>query len=231
MGRTKKVVLVAIAAAAIVGGGGYTVFALLAGGSEAPAALPSASFQPASVLAGATPDGTWNLDASSSFVGYRVREKLSILPAPSDAVGRTTAVTGALSISGTRVTTVEVTADLTQLQSDRSMRDQRIHSVGLETDRFPDATFTLTKAIAFDTAPAQGAEVDVQATGTLTLHGVTKEVVFPLKARWAGDSIDVAGSLAMQFADFDIQAPNSGFVTTEDHGTIELQLHFTRANA
>jgi hypothetical protein len=35
----------------------------------------------------------------------------------------------------------------------------------------------------------------------------------------------------MQFADFDIQAPNSGFVTTEDHGTIELQLHFIRASA
>ena len=231
MRRGTKVVIVATATLAIVGGGGYTVFALLAGGGEAPAALPSASFQPASVVSGATADGTWNLDASPSFVGYRVREKLAILSAPSDAVGRTTAIMGTLSISGRQVTKVDVTADLTQLQSDRSMRDQRIHSVGLETDRFPTATFTLTKPIAFDAVPAQGTEVDVKATGNLTLHGVTKTVVFPLRARWAGDTIDVAGPLAVQFADYGIQAPNSGFVTTEDHGTIELQLRFTRASA
>jgi hypothetical protein len=34
-----------------------------------------------------------------------------------------------------------------------------------------------------------------------------------------------------QSADYDIEAPNSGFATAEDHGTIELQLRFTRLAA
>lgn len=74
---------------------------------------------------------------SDSFVGYRVREQLSILPAPSDAVGRTTAVDGQLEVSGLQITAVDVTADMTQLTSDKSMRDERLRPMGLETDAFP----------------------------------------------------------------------------------------------
>src|SRR5438309_11343595 len=37
--------------------------------------------------------GTWSVGAGS-FVGYRVREQLADLPAPSDAVGRTGVVSG-----------------------------------------------------------------------------------------------------------------------------------------
>ncbi|MEA2703889.1 MAG: hypothetical protein QOD63_1834, partial [Actinomycetota bacterium] len=44
--------------------------------------------------------GTWNV-APGSVAGYRVREKLASLPAQSDAVGRTEAVTGGVVIGGT----------------------------------------------------------------------------------------------------------------------------------
>src|SRR5207248_1529715 len=41
--------------------------------------------------------GTWTV-ADGSVAGYRVREKLAQLPAPSDAVGRTGAITGQVTI-------------------------------------------------------------------------------------------------------------------------------------
>ena len=41
--------------------------------------------------------GTWSV--SEGTAGYRVREKLAALPAPSDAVGRTNAITGQVTIS------------------------------------------------------------------------------------------------------------------------------------
>ena len=47
-----------------------------------------------------------------------------------------------------------VSVDVTKLTSDQSRRDQRIHSQGLESDRYPTATFKLTSPIALPAAAA-----------------------------------------------------------------------------
>ena len=237
----KRWLTAAAVAAVVLVGGAYAIFALVAGGdSPPPVALSSASpseggSEGGTAAGDGTPaaadaDGTWTLDAASSFVGYRVREELPFLPAPSDAVGRTSAVTGRLQIDGFEITSVDVTADLTQLTSDESRRDDRIRTNGLETSTFPEATFTLTTPIAFDAEPAEGEAVEVTATGDLTLHGVTRSVEIPLQARRSGDTIEVVGSLEVAFADYDIVAPSfAGFVTVDDRGTIERQLTFVPA--
>jgi polyisoprenoid-binding protein YceI len=226
----------AIAAAVLLLlGGAYAVFAFIAGGdAPPPVALSSPSASTGGSSTGATssgdPAGAWTVDPGASFVGYRVREQLASLPAPSDAVGRTAAVTGSLQIDGPEISVVEVTADLTQLTSDESRRDDRIRSSGLETDAFPEATFTLTEPIVFETEPEDGETVEVTASGDLTLHGVTRSVEIPIQARRTGDTIEVVGSLEITFADYDIAAPSfGGFVTVQDHGTIELQLTFVPA--
>jgi polyisoprenoid-binding protein YceI len=180
-------------------------------------------------------DGTWNVDTSigsfsdfsGSFVGYRVQEQLSGIGA-NTAVGRTPDVSGTLTIAGDQVTAADITADLTTLQSDDSRRDGQLQRQGIQTDQFPTAEFTLTQPIS-GTLPAENTEVEVQATGNLTLHGVTKEVTIPLKAKWAGDVIEVAGSTEITFADYNITPPNSFMVLSiADTGTLELQLFFTR---
>jgi hypothetical protein len=38
----------------------------------------------------------------------------------------------------------------------------------------------------------------------------------------------VAGSIDVQFADFGIVPPNIGPVSVQDHGQIEVQLHFVK---
>jgi polyisoprenoid-binding protein YceI len=70
--------------------------------------------------------------------------------------------------------------------------------------------------------------VGATATGTLTLHGVTRDVEVPLTATLSGGSIVVQGSLPITFADYGIEKPNSfAVLSVEDHGTMELQLFFT----
>ena len=231
-------IAIALAALVVIAGAGYALFSAIAGGGPAAVSL-SAGAEATCTSTGAVQvpggssatgrlDGSWKLASGGSFVGYRVREQLAILPAPSDAVGRTTAVNGELDISGLETSTVHVTADLTQLTSDRSMRDERIHSVGLETDAFPDATFTLTEPITFEAQPVDGETISAGAAGELTLHGVTNTVCVPVEATLTHSAIQVRGSVNVVFADYDIQTPNFGFVTTEDHGTIEFQLNFAR---
>jgi polyisoprenoid-binding protein YceI len=181
--------------------------------------------------------GTWNVDTSvgsvsdgtGTFVGYRVKEELATVGAQ-EAVGRTPAVTGSMTIDGTTITAVDITADLTQLQSDESNRDRQLQRQGIETATYPTATFKLTQPIELGSVPADGQVVDATATGDLTLHGVTKSVQIPLQARIDGGVISVAGSLPIQFADYGIQSPQGMIVlSVEDQGTLELLVHFAKA--
>jgi len=222
--RTRWAVVIA-AVAVVMAGGGYAAFAMLAGGSG-PAPVDISSVGSNSSGADRALTGTWKLEASRSFVGYRVREKLAMLPAPSDAVGRTAAVSGSLAMCGKSITGVDVSADLRQLHSDRSMRDERIRTIGLESDSFPTARFTLTRPIAFSKAPAMGQTVSARATGRCTLHGVTRTVTVPVRARWTGNQIVVVGSFSITFDEYGIAPPNFGPVAVGDTGTVEFQLVF-----
>ena len=230
----KRMVIAALVGVLVLAGGAYAIFEFVSGGGEDPvsnADVPAGD----GTTAGTTAfdgdfAGTWTLVAGDSFVGYRVREQLAFLPAPNDATGRSTAVEGMLEIDGLEIVATNVTADLTQLESNESRRDDAIRTNGLESSSFPTATFELTEPIAFDEQPAEGEVVMVEATGDLTLHGVIREVTFPLEGRWDGGQIAVVGSLEIAFADYDITAPSIGPATVEDHGTIELQLLFVPAS-
>jgi polyisoprenoid-binding protein YceI len=202
------------------------------GSSAAP--LPSGA---ASTIGPAGLDGTWTIDQtigsfadfSDSFVGYRVDETFTNQKA-NTAVGRTPQVTGALTLEGSTITSVDVTADLTRLTSDDNRRDGQLRRQAIQTDQFPTATFTLTNPIDLGSIPTDGQTIGATATGELTLHGVTRSVEVPIEARLSGDVVTVTGSLQIRFADYAIEQPTSFLVLSiEDHGTMELQLQFRHA--
>jgi polyisoprenoid-binding protein YceI len=216
---------------------GVVVIAALAAGffflflrddAPPPATLRTRSDAPAA-SGGGDVNGTWSVQPGDQvFVGYRMQEQFGGDTVEHTAVGRTPAVSGTMQIEGDKVTTASFNADLTQLSSDQVRRDRYIKSGGLETNQFPTATFVLSDPITLQ-SPAPGTEVNANATGDLTIHGVTKRVTIPLKARWNGDSIDISGGTGVVLADYGMHPPAvGGFVKTADHGTFELQLTFVR---
>ena len=219
-------------------GVGIVYFAVFAGSSPQKLALssPAPSVSGSTASAASTPGaGTWTV-ASGSQAGYRVREQLASLAAPSDAVGRTSAITGTLTLtqstSGYTVTAAAFTVDVSKLTSDQSRRDQRIHSQGLESDRFPTATFQLTTPIALPAAAAGGQTIDVSATGALSIHGVTKMVTIPIDARLSGSQIELVGSITVPFSDFGMTLPSiGGFVSVQPNATMEFQLNLVQGAA
>jgi len=236
--RGRLVVAGVVALALVLLGAGYWVFVARTSGSPPPAALDAApSPAPASTSTGAgtdatsSADGTWRVRRDgSSFVGYRVREQLAFLSSPSDAVGRSTAVTGTMQLAGDRVSAVRVEADLTKLTSDESRRDNAIRQRGLESDRFPTASFELTRPIQLGQAPADGQQVDGEGRGKLTVHGVTRDVALKLQGRRSGGTIQVAGQLPVRMTDYGIQPPQFGpVVSIQDDATVEFQLVFEPA--
>ena len=177
-------------------------------------------------------DGSWTVSTTGgqSFAGYRVTEKLASLPARSDAVGRTTAVSGTVTIAGTSVTAADVSADLTRLTSSETRRDNFIRQNGLESDQFPTARFVLSSAASFGTVPASGQAVSTTAHGQLTIHGQTRAVDIPLQAQRTCAGVEVVGSLPIVFSDYGMSPPSiGGFVSVDDHGTMELKLELVRA--
>ncbi len=178
--------------------------------------------------------GTWRV-VSGSEAGYRVREKLARLPAQSDAVGRSPAVTGTVRIDRSGGSLVASQArfevDVTKLTSDESRRDNRIRTDGLQTNQFPTATFVSTRPVPLPAETTSGQVVrGVQAEGDLTIHGVTKRVTIPLEVRVAGNRGELAGSHKFPMSDFSINPPNiAGFVTVEPEATLEFKLVLEKA--
>ena len=171
-------------------------------------------------------DGTWNV-ASGSQAGYRVKETL--FGQSNTAVGRTSAVTGKIVVQGTSVTSGTFSVDLTKVSSDQSQRDQQFRGRIMQTSQFPTATLTLTSPIQVSTVPADGAQTTANASGNLTMHGVTKPVTFQVTAQRSGDTIAASGSIPITFADWNIDNPSGGPAQTEDHGILEFLVNLTHA--
>ena len=145
------------------------------------------------------------------------------------AVGRTNQVDGTLTVDGTQVTGVDFTVDVASIKSDESRRDSQFRGRVMSADEFPTATFTLTQPIELGVTPTDGAEVTAQATGDLTLRGVTNSVTFDVTAKQDNGLIGVQGSIPVVFNDYGIANPSNGGVTTEDNGLVEFILVFQPA--
>ena len=189
----------------------------------APAALtlPAAAARPAA----GTADGTWHV-AGGSLAGFRVHE--TALGASNDAVGRTSAVSGDLVISGDQVTSANFRIDLTSIRVNGKTQPQVATS--LATGQYPDATFTLTRPAALATVFTTGAAVSAPATGWLTLHGSRHLVTFTVSGRRDGAAIEVAGSIPIAFSDWGISGPASyGMLgSLASHGVAEFLLVLNR---
>ena len=172
-----------------------------------------------------TIDGTWAI-ATDSIVGYRVKEV--IVAQSTEGVGRTSAVKGTLNIAGEQVTEAEFSVDMTTLKSDSSRRDKQVNTRILDTATYPTATFTLKQPITLTPEALAGSDLTTQATGTLTLRGVTKDIELTLIARLANDVIEVNGSIEIIFADWSIPDPSISAIVVEDRGQLEFLLRFTR---
>lgn len=173
-----------------------------------------------------TLDGVWSVVADSeTFVGYRINEVFTG-GRDFEAVGRTPEVSGSFTGAGTVIESVEISADLRELASDSSSRDGQVRRV-LNTDEFGTGTFVLTAPIDIGSIPAEGESVNVDATGDLTINGVTQSVTFPLDAAIQSGLVIVVGQIEVLLSDFDVETPSAPIVASvEDDARVEVSLIF-----
>jgi polyisoprenoid-binding protein YceI len=197
--------------------------------SAADNSTPTTTAAAASNASTSNLDGAWKI-TNASQVGYRVTEDLVGGLANNVAVGRTNAVTGTVTVSGTKVTAAEATADLTKLTSDSSRRDGQVQDRILSTRTFPHATFKLSSPIELTSLPAVGAENKAKATGDLTIHGVTKRITIDVTYQLvSATEIRILGTVPIVWADYKIPSPTfAGVADVRDNGAMEFLIVATR---
>ncbi len=231
--KRKSSLVLGLGAVAVVAAGLFVYFGILSNDSPEEFSLERGSTEntaaapPAGDLA-----GTWKV-ADGSQAGYRVREKLASLPAQSDAVGRTTAVTGQVTISNEggahRAKNANITVDVSQLKSNEDRRDNRIRTIGLETGKHPQATFAAAGPIDIPQEAVEGKVVTVQAEGDMTMHGVTKKISMPLEVQRNGDKIRIVGNYDFSWADFGMTAPSlPPFVSVTGNPKLEFDVTMSK---
>jgi polyisoprenoid-binding protein YceI len=202
---------------------------------RAPAALALSS--PAPVAASGAAAGNWQV-AAGSEVGYRVKEQLINQPGPTEAVARTTRISGGFRIEGSgaalRAAGIHFTADLSALQSQDKyanyqvyQRDFFIRTIYLQTDQFPNADFTAA-SVAIPPGIESG-PISVKVVGTLKVHGVTRAVTTQLQAQRSATGVEVAGSISVDMRDFGVEVPSISFTTAQPGVVIEYHLIFVRS--
>lgn len=215
---TAGIAVVAIGAAAFAGPLIYRDY-FVAPAESAPTLSASAS-----AGASVTVDelqGDWSV-GKNSFAGYRVDEVLNGTDVT--VTGRTAKVTGSLTVAGEALTAARIEVDVASIATDSGSRDSYFRDTAMQAGKHPTATFVLTSPVVATGAPAAGVSQQVDATGELTLAGVTRTVTVKLDAVLDGGRAQVVGSIPIVFSDFGVNAPNLGFVKVEDHGTVEFSL-------
>jgi polyisoprenoid-binding protein YceI len=212
-------------------------FAFFGGDNKAPVKLSTSDSPKGSVASVGDPAGTWQVvKGSNTFAGYRVREKLAKLPAQSDAVGQTPDVTGSMKVQrtaeGYTISDLRVEANLQTLKSNEEKRDQKIRTIGIQTDQYPKATFVGAGPVSVPAAAIAGQDTKMDVQGDLSLHGVTKRVTIPVQAKIVGDQIEVVGSLTFPMSDYSIEPPSiPPFVQVQPQGTMEFKVRMAKTAA
>lgn len=164
---------------------------------------------------------------------YKVTEQLAGISFPSDAVGTTEGITGAIIVNpdGTIAPESKLTVDLKTLTSDQSMRDGYIQQRTLETEKFPTLVIVPKRAVGLPAPlPAgQQAQAGFQLIADMTLHGVTKETTWNVVATFGNTSVGGRATTTVQFGDFNMTKPTlARLLSVDDKIQLEIEFRCTR---
>jgi polyisoprenoid-binding protein YceI len=166
---------------------------------------------------------------------YRVREQLASVSLPSDAIGRTQAITGQIvgKPDGSIVSAdSKFVVDLRTLASDRSARDNFLRQNVLNTSQYPDATFVPTKTEGLPLNIPPASTVSFKLIGNLTIRNVTKQVAWDVTCKPANDQGTCTATTSFKFDYFNLPQPRVPVVlSVEDIIKLEVDVNLQRVNS
>ena len=173
---------------------------------------------------------TWNIDPVHSVAEFKVKHLMI-----SNVKGQFTRVKGVLSLDETDVTnsSVEASIEAASINTRDEQRDAHLKSADFfDVEKFPALAFKSTRT----TRVADG---ELAVAGDLTIHGVTRNVVFNVegptaaaKDPWGNIRRGLSATAKINRKDFGLtwnSALETGGLLVGDEITITLDLQFVKA--
>src|SRR5215469_14614777 len=173
---------------------------------------------------------TWNIDPVHPVAEFKVKHMMI-----SNVKGQFTGVPGTLSLDETDVANsrIQATIDAASINTRDAQRDAHLKSPDFfEVEKFPTLSFKSNRVIRIDTG-------EIGVAGELTIHGVTRHVVFavegpsaPAKDPWGNVRLGLSATTKINRKDFGLTwnaALETGGILVGDEVTITLDIQFVKA--
>ena len=166
--------------------------------------------------------------AGAGEARYRVREQLVNRDLPSDAIGATKDISGALVTDANGVIMADQSRfeiNLQGLKSDSSRRDGFVANNVLQSSRFPTAVFVPTAAAGLPIPLPASGQGTFELSGDLTIRDVTRPVTWQITITREGDKLSGTAATSFTFKDFNLTQPRVP-VLLSVQDTIKLEFDF-----
>ncbi|MGO9273099.1 MAG: YceI family protein [Terriglobia bacterium] len=173
---------------------------------------------------------TWNIDPVHSNAQFKVKHMMI-----SNVKGEFTAVTGKLELDSADITDsrIEASIDAATINTRDAQRDAHLKSADFfDVEKFPALTFKSTRV-------AKKGDGELAVEGDLSIHGVTRNVVFevegpsaPAKDPWGNARIGLSATTRINRKDFGLNwnaALEAGGILVGEDVTITLDVEFVKA--
>ena len=172
---------------------------------------------------------TWNIDPVHSVAEFKVKHMMI-----SNVKGQFTTVSGLLALDEEDLTRsrIEASIETASINTREPQRDAHLKSADFfDVEKYPTLSFRSTRV-------RRNADGELAVTGELTIHGVTREVVFavdgptePGKDPWGNTRIGLSATTKINRKDFGLTwnaALETGGILVGEEVTITLDVEFVR---
>jgi polyisoprenoid-binding protein YceI len=173
---------------------------------------------------------TWNIDPVHSVAEFKVKHMMI-----SNVKGQFTGVSGVLSLDEADPTNsrVEATIDAASINTRDAQRDGHLKSADFfDVEKFPTLLFKSTRV-------QNVGDGELKVSGDLTIHGVTRNVVFTVegptpatKDPWGNTRVGLSATTKINRKDFGMTwnaALETGGILVGDDVTLTLDVEFVKA--
>lgn len=177
-----------------------------------------------------TATATWKIDPAHSVAEFKVRHMMI-----TNVKGQFTVVNGILALDENDLSNsyVEASLDATSVNTRETQRDTHLKSADFfDVEKFPTLSFKSTRV-------KRVGDGELAVAGDLTIHGVTRNVVFnvegptaPGKDPWGNTRIGLSATTKINRKDFGLTwnaALETGGILVGDEITITLDVQFIKA--
>src|SRR5262245_33362173 len=161
----------------------------------------------------------YEITQSGNEARYRVREQLVGINFPSDAIGVTSAIRGAVVLDAAGKVIPgdsKIIVDVSGLKSDQDRRDGYVRGRVLETEKFRTVDLAITELRGLTYPLPAAGEHTFQLIGALTVRGVTKPSVWQVTAVPRPGGLSGKATTSFTFADFGLTKPQVMSVLSVD---------------